>query len=83
MDKELVVRVPFPSDHHHVVADMGQWTAKARRLRHLAVDKGLLREVKQVQRVLDSLVLCKVSLPAMRQVGNKQLIGMLSSMMMI
>ena len=36
--------------------------AKARRLRHLSVEKGLLREVKAIQRVLDSLVLCKVSL---------------------
>lgn len=32
--------------------------SKARRLRHLAVDKGLLREVKQVQRMLDALVRC-------------------------
>jgi hypothetical protein len=35
--------------------------AKARRLRNLPVDKGLLREVKQVQRILDSLVQCRVS----------------------
>ena len=35
--------------------------AKARRLRHLPVDKGLLREVKQVQNILDSLIMCKVS----------------------
>jgi hypothetical protein len=35
--------------------------AKARRLRHLAVDKGLLREVKAVQRILDSLIRCRVS----------------------
>ncbi|ORY25441.1 ANTH domain-domain-containing protein, partial [Naematelia encephala] len=33
--------------------------SKARRLRHLPVEKGLLREVKQVQRVLDSLIMCK------------------------
>jgi hypothetical protein len=33
-------------------------TAKARRLRHLPVDKGLLREVKQVQRILDAMVRC-------------------------
>ncbi|EIW71887.1 hypothetical protein TREMEDRAFT_41409 [Tremella mesenterica DSM 1558] len=33
--------------------------SKARRLRHLPVEKGLLREVKQVQRILDSLILCK------------------------
>lgn len=32
--------------------------AKARRLRHLPVEKGLLREVKQVQRILDSLIRC-------------------------
>jgi hypothetical protein len=36
-------------------------SAKARRLRHLAVDKGLLREVKAVQRILDSLIRCRVS----------------------
>jgi hypothetical protein len=35
--------------------------AKARRLRHLAVEKGLLREVKGVQRILDALVQCRVS----------------------
>jgi len=35
--------------------------AKARRLRHLAVDKGLLREVKAVQRILDALIRCRVS----------------------
>jgi hypothetical protein len=35
--------------------------AKARRLRHLPVDKGLLREVKAVQRILDSLIKCRVS----------------------
>ena len=34
--------------------------AKARRLRHLPVDKGLLREDKQVQNILDSLIMCKV-----------------------
>lgn len=32
--------------------------SKARRLRHLPVEKGLLREVKQVQRILDSLIRC-------------------------
>lgn len=32
--------------------------AKARRLRHLGVDQGLLREVKQVQRILDAMVRC-------------------------
>jgi len=32
--------------------------AKARRLRHLPVEKGLLREVKQVQRILDAMVRC-------------------------
>ncbi|BEJ15286.1 hypothetical protein CspHIS471_0410530 [Cutaneotrichosporon sp. HIS471] len=32
--------------------------SKARRLRHLPVDKGLLREVKQVQRILDALIRC-------------------------
>lgn len=36
-------------------------SAKARRLRHLAVDKGLLREVKAVQRILDALIRCRVS----------------------
>jgi len=36
------------------------YSAKARRLRHLAVDKGLLREVKAVQRILDSLIRCRV-----------------------
>ena len=40
------------------VAD--QRTAKARRLRHLPVEKGLLREVKAIQRILDSLVQCRV-----------------------
>lgn len=35
--------------------------AKARRLRHLAVDKGLLREVKAIQNMLDALVVCRVS----------------------
>lgn len=35
-------------------------SAKARRLRHLPVEKGLLREVKMVQKMLDSLVKCKV-----------------------
>lgn len=34
--------------------------AKARRLRHLAVDKGLLREVKSVQKILDALIKCRV-----------------------
>ncbi|ODN95681.1 hypothetical protein I350_08398 [Cryptococcus amylolentus CBS 6273] len=33
--------------------------SKARRLRHLPVEKGLLREVKQVQKLLDALVRCK------------------------
>ncbi|KAL7420669.1 hypothetical protein Q5752_004620 [Cryptotrichosporon argae] len=33
--------------------------SKARRLRHLPVEKGLLREVKAVQRILDSLVACQ------------------------
>ncbi|ORX40507.1 hypothetical protein BD324DRAFT_4560 [Kockovaella imperatae] len=33
--------------------------SKARRLRHLSVEKGLLREVKGVQRILDTLVQCK------------------------
>ncbi|KIR42098.1 ENTH domain-containing protein [Cryptococcus deuterogattii 99/473] len=33
--------------------------SKARRLRHLPVEKGLLREVKMVQKMLDSLVKCK------------------------
>ncbi|WVQ75688.1 hypothetical protein IAR50_005318 [Cryptococcus sp. DSM 104548] len=33
--------------------------SKARRLRHLPVEKGLLREVKQVQKLLDALVQCK------------------------
>ncbi|OXB36061.1 hypothetical protein LQV05_005497 [Cryptococcus neoformans] len=33
--------------------------SKARRLRHLPVEKGLLREVKMVQRLLDSLIKCK------------------------
>lgn len=37
-----------------------QVTAKARRLRHLPVEKGLLREVKAIQRILDSLVQCRV-----------------------
>lgn len=32
--------------------------SKARRLRHLPVEKGLLREVKQVQRILDALIRC-------------------------
>lgn len=36
--------------------------AKARRLRHLPVEKGLLREVQQVQKVLDALLLCKVGI---------------------
>nr|ODN81404.1 hypothetical protein L203_05663 [Cryptococcus depauperatus CBS 7841] len=34
-------------------------SSKARRLRHLPVEKGLLREVKQVQKMLDSLLKCK------------------------
>jgi hypothetical protein len=34
--------------------------AKARRLRHLPVEKGLLREVKAIQRILDSLLQCRV-----------------------
>ncbi|OCF31610.1 ENTH domain-containing protein [Kwoniella heveanensis CBS 569] len=33
--------------------------SKARRLRHLPVEKGLLREVKQVQKILDTLIQCK------------------------
>ncbi|KAK4689447.1 hypothetical protein P7C73_g665, partial [Tremellales sp. Uapishka_1] len=33
--------------------------SKARRLRHLAVEKGLLREVKQVQVVIESLIKCR------------------------
>ena len=36
-------------------------SAKARRLRHLPVEKGLLREVKEVQKVLDALIRCKVN----------------------
>jgi hypothetical protein len=41
---------------------IADYAAKARRLRHLAVDKGLLREVKAIQKMLDSLVVCRVSL---------------------
>lgn len=41
--------------------DTADSSAKARRLRHLPVEKGLLREVKQIQRVLDALVMCRVS----------------------
>ncbi|WWC92002.1 uncharacterized protein L201_006956 [Kwoniella dendrophila CBS 6074] len=33
--------------------------SKARKLRHLSVDKGLLREVKHIQRILDSLIQCR------------------------
>ena len=44
----------------HVAGTSTDAPAKARRLRHLPVEKGLLREVKQVQRVLDALVMCRV-----------------------
>ncbi|WWC95076.1 hypothetical protein V866_001928 [Kwoniella sp. B9012] len=33
--------------------------SKARKLRHLSVEKGLLREVKSVQKILDSLIQCR------------------------
>ncbi|WVF67385.1 hypothetical protein IAT40_002141 [Kwoniella sp. CBS 6097] len=33
--------------------------SKSRRLRHLPVEKGLLREVKHVQKILDTLIQCK------------------------
>nr|XP_019010611.1 uncharacterized protein I206_05085 [Kwoniella pini CBS 10737]OCF49392.1 hypothetical protein I206_05085 [Kwoniella pini CBS 10737] len=33
--------------------------SKARKLRHLSVEKGLLREVKHVQKILDSLTQCR------------------------
>lgn len=43
--------------------------AKARRLRHLPVEKGLLREVKMVQRLLDSLIKCKVCSMSSNEIG--------------
>lgn len=48
---------------------IADYVAKARRLRHLAVDKGLLREVKAIQKMLDSLVVCRVS-PVARYMRN-------------
>jgi len=52
------------------------FSAKARRLRHLAVDKGLLREVKAVQRILDSLIRCRVGRPS-----RARCIGLMGSFM--
>lgn len=54
-----------------------QITAKARRLRHLPVEKGLLREVKAIQRILDSLVQCRVcaSNPSSRRADGAVLRG--------
>jgi hypothetical protein len=45
---------------YHLLARLLTSVAKARRLRHLAVDKGLLREVKAVQKILDALIRCRV-----------------------
>lgn len=44
----------LPTDATFVVA-------KARKLKSLTVDKGLLREVKEVQKMVNAITLCKVS----------------------
>ncbi|WVQ83725.1 hypothetical protein IAT38_005869 [Cryptococcus sp. DSM 104549] len=51
-----VVRVQAESNRR---SDGMGANSKARRLRHLPVEKGLLREVKQVQKMLDCLIDCK------------------------
>ena len=40
---------------------MGDGVGKPKKLNSLSVDKGLLREVREVQKVMASLVLCRVS----------------------
>lgn len=42
---------------------MGDGAGKPKKLNSLSVDKGLLREVREVQKVMASLVLCRVSSP--------------------
>lgn len=36
-------------------------SAKARKLKSLTVDKGLLREVREVQKMVNAVTMCKVS----------------------
>lgn len=56
------VSSPFlvPSGGWEAGADSVGWVAKARKLKVLTVDKGLLREVKEVQKMVNAITLCKV-----------------------
>ncbi len=56
----MVQACDTPRDEHCVMIST-LLAGKARKLRQLTVEKGLLREVKQTQRMVDALVQCKAS----------------------